>query len=95
MQELFRDIREIKARGFEQIKTEIKAILSDSCGEIFVPRLKKKINALNNNKLIWILSGQLYNSPRSSFINFYADYKLNILIDKFTEEASKATFLAS
>ena len=61
----------------KQIKTEIKPILSDSCGEIFVPRLKKKINSLNNNKLIWILSGQLYNSPRSSFINFYPDFKLN------------------
>jgi DNA-directed RNA polymerase subunit beta' len=61
----------------KQIKTEIKPILSDSCGEIFVPRLKKKLNILNNNKLLWILSGQLYNSPRSSFINFYPDYKLN------------------
>ena len=61
----------------KQIKTEIKPILSDSCGEIFVPRLKKKVNLLNNNKLIWILSGQLYNSPSNSFINFYADYKLN------------------
>ena len=61
----------------KQIKTEIKPILSDSCGEIFVPRLKKKLNVLNSNKLIWILSGQLYNSPRSSFINFYPDYKLN------------------
>jgi DNA-directed RNA polymerase subunit beta' len=61
----------------KQIKTEIKPILSDNCGEIFVPRLKKKINVLNNNKLIWILSGQLYNSPINSFINFYADYKLN------------------
>jgi DNA-directed RNA polymerase beta'' subunit len=61
----------------KQIKTEIKPILSDNCGEIFIPRLKKKINVLNNNKLIWILSGQLYNSPRNSFLNFYADYKLN------------------
>ena len=61
----------------KQIKTEVKPILSDTCGEIFVPRLKKKVNLLNNNKLIWILSGQLYNSPRNSFINFYADYKLN------------------
>ena len=61
----------------KQIKTEIKPILSDSCGEIFVPRLKKKINFLNNNKLIWILSGQLYNSPKNAFINFYPDYKLN------------------
>jgi len=63
----------------KQIKTEIKPILSDNCGEIFIPRLKKKVNLFNtnNNKLIWILSGQLYNSPRNSFINFYADYKLN------------------
>jgi DNA-directed RNA polymerase subunit beta' len=61
----------------KQIKTEIKPILSNACGEIFMPRLKKKINLLNNNKLIWILSGQLYNSPNNSFINFYPDYKLN------------------
>jgi DNA-directed RNA polymerase subunit beta' len=61
----------------KQIKTEIKPILSDTCGEIFMPRLKKKVNLLNNNKLIWILSGQLYNSPSNSFINFYPDYKLN------------------
>lgn len=61
----------------KQIKTEIKPVLSDTCGEIFIPHLKKKINLLNNNKLIWILSGQLYNSPINSFINFYPDYKLN------------------
>ena len=61
----------------KQIKTEIKPILSDTCGEIFIPRLKQKINLLNNNKLIWILSGQLYNSPANSFLNFYPDYKLN------------------
>jgi len=61
----------------KQVKTEIKPILSDTCGEIFMPRLKKKVNLLNNNKLIWILSGQLYNSPTNSFINFYPDYKLN------------------
>ena len=61
----------------KQVKTEIKPILSDTCGEIFMPRLKKKVNLLNNNKLIWILFGQLYNSPSNSFINFYPDYKLN------------------
>jgi DNA-directed RNA polymerase subunit beta' len=61
----------------KQIKTEVKPILSDACGEIFMPRLKKRLNLLNNNKLIWILSGQLYNCPNSSFINFYPDYKLN------------------
>ena len=61
----------------KQIKTEIKPILSDTCGEIFIPQLKQKINLLNNNKLIWILSGQLYSSPLNSFLNFYPDYKLN------------------
>lgn len=61
----------------KQTKTEIKPILSDTCGEIFIPRFKQKINLLNNNKLIWILSGQLYNSPKNSFLNFYPDYKLN------------------
>src|SRR5210317_65264 len=59
----------------KQIKTEIEPILTDKCGEIFMPHLKRKINLLNNNKLIWILSGQLYNAPNNSFINFYPDYK--------------------
>ena len=61
----------------KQIKTEIKPILSDTSGEIFIPPLKQKINLLNNNRLIWILSGQLYSSPLNSFLNFYPDYKLN------------------
>ena len=61
----------------KQIKTEVKPILSETSGEIFIPRLKNKLNLLNNNKLIWILSGQLYNSPLNSFINCYPDYKLN------------------
>ena len=61
----------------KQIKTEIKPIVSNSCGEIFIPKLKKKANLLNNNKLIWILSGQFYNVPNKSFINFYPDFQLN------------------
>ena len=61
----------------KQVKTEVKTILSDTCGEIFIPKLKQKVNLLNHNKLIWILSGQLYNSPLNSFINFYPDHKLN------------------
>ena len=61
----------------KQVKTEVKTILSDDCGEIFIPKLKQKINLLNHNKLIWILSGQLYNSPLNSFLNFYPDHKLN------------------
>lgn len=61
----------------KQVRLEIKPILTDTCGEIFMPQLKNKINLLTNNKLIWILSGQLYSSPKNSFINFYPDYKLN------------------
>jgi hypothetical protein len=61
----------------KQVKTEIKTILSDTSGEIFIPKLKDKINSLNNNRLIWILAGQLYDSPKNSFLNFYPDYKLN------------------
>lgn len=61
----------------KQIKTEIKPILSKTSGEIFIPKLKRKINSNSNNKLIWILSGDLYNGPDNSFINFYPDYKLN------------------
>jgi hypothetical protein len=60
----------------KQIKIEIKPILSDNCGEIFFTKLKKKTNLINDNKLIWILSGKLYNSPINSFLNFYNDYKL-------------------
>ena len=61
----------------KQIKTELKPILSSISGEIFIPRLKQNINLLNNNKLIWILFGEFYNSPIHSFLNFYSDYKLN------------------
>ncbi|KMZ76415.1 hypothetical protein ZOSMA_10284G00010, partial [Zostera marina] len=61
----------------KQIKLEIKQILSDNCGEIFFPKLKKKVNLGNDNKLVWILSGKLYNSPINSFLNFYSDYKLS------------------
>lgn len=61
----------------KQLKREIKPILSDRGGEIFIPRLKQKVNFLNHNKVIWVLSGQLYNSPINSFLNFYSDYKLN------------------
>ena len=61
----------------KQTTTEIKPILSNTCGEIFIPKLKQKVNILNNNKLIWILSGQLYDSPVNAFLNFYPDAKLN------------------
>jgi DNA-directed RNA polymerase subunit beta' len=61
----------------KQLKREIKPIVSTTSGEIVIPKLKTRLNSLNNNKLLWLLSGQLYNSPKNSYINFYSDYKLN------------------
>ena len=61
----------------KQVKREIKPIVSKTSGEVIIPKLKTKINTLNNNKLVWLLSGQLYNSPKNSYVNFYSDYKIN------------------
>ena len=61
----------------KQIRTEIKPVCSHSSGEIFLPRLKNKNNFINRNKLLWILSGQVYQAPMSSFLNFYTDHKIN------------------
>ena len=58
----------------KQIKKEQKPILSANSGEIFMPELKDQL--FNKNKLIWILSGQFYNSPKNSFLNFHPDHKL-------------------
>ena len=61
----------------KELKREIKPILSDTSGEVILPRLKNQLNSLNHNKLLWILSGQLYNSPINSYINFNLNYKIN------------------
>lgn len=61
----------------KQLKREIKPILSNTPGEVIVPKLKTRINSLNNNKLLWVLSGELFNSPINSYVNFYSDHKLN------------------
>ena len=61
----------------KQSKNEIKPVLSTTSGEIFMPRLKNKLNFINKNKLLWILSGQLYQAPFNSFLNFYTDHKIN------------------
>nr|YP_009093165.1 RNA polymerase beta' subunit [Roundia cardiophora]AIR75838.1 RNA polymerase beta' subunit [Roundia cardiophora] len=61
----------------KQTLTESKPILSDSSGEVFIPRFKNKTNLINQNKLLWILSGQVYSVPPSSFLNFYTDHKIN------------------
>jgi len=65
------------AGNIKQVRTETKYILSHSSGEIFIPRLKRKLNLTTQNKLLWVLSGQLYKAPLNSFLNFYSDYKIN------------------
>lgn len=57
----------------KQLRREIKPIVSDTSGEIII----SKSNNLNNNTLLWILSGQLYNSPKNASINYYSDHKIN------------------
>jgi len=61
----------------KQTKTETKYIVSEASGEIFIPKLKNEINLTTRNKLLWILSGQVYQAPMNSFLNFYLDHKIN------------------
>ena len=61
----------------KQTLTERKPILSDTAGEIFIPRLKTRTNLTTQNRLLWILSGQVYQAPSNSFLNFYTDHKIN------------------
>merc|ERR1712087_873844 len=61
----------------KQTLTEKKPILSATAGEIFIPRLKTRTNLITQNRLLWILSGQVYQAPNNSFLNFYTDHKIN------------------
>ena len=61
----------------KQTLTERKPILSQTAGEIFIPKLKTKTNLITQNRLLWILSGQVYQAPSNSFLNFYTDHKIN------------------
>jgi len=61
----------------KQTRTQIKPVLSTTSGEIFIPRIINKLNLINKHKLLWILSGQVYQAPMNSFLNFYNDYKIN------------------
>ena len=61
----------------KQTRTEIKPVLSTTSGEVFIPRIINKLNTINKTKLLWILSGKVYQAPKHSFLNFYNDYKIN------------------
>lgn len=61
----------------KQTRTEIKPVLSRTSGEVFIPRITNKLSNINKTKLLWILSGKVYQAPVHCFINFYNDYKIN------------------
>lgn len=61
----------------KQMRTEVKPVLTTTSGEVFIPRLTNKLNGINKTKLLWILSGKVYQAPIHCFINFYNDYKIN------------------
>ena len=61
----------------KQTRKEVKYVLSDSAGQIYMPKFKNRRTSVTQNKLLWILSGQVYESPTSSFLNFWSDYKID------------------
>nr|NP_043714.1 RNA polymerase beta'' subunit [Trieres chinensis]P49468.1 RecName: Full=DNA-directed RNA polymerase subunit beta''; AltName: Full=PEP; AltName: Full=Plastid-encoded RNA polymerase subunit beta''; Short=RNA polymerase subunit beta'' [Trieres chinensis]CAA91746.1 RNA polymerase beta''-chain [Trieres chinensis] len=61
----------------KQTRTEIKPVLTTTSGEVFIPRIINKLDNINKTKLLWILSGNVYQAPQHSFLNFYNDYKIN------------------
>jgi DNA-directed RNA polymerase subunit beta' len=65
------------AGSLKQTLTETKLLLSNMSGEVFMPRINRKGNSITINKLLWLLSGQVYQAPKNSFLNFYNDYKIN------------------
>ena len=65
------------AENVKQIRTETKQVISDNSGEIFMPGIKSEYELSTRNKLLWILSGKVYQAPMNSFLNFQYDSKIN------------------
>ena len=65
------------SESIKQIRTETKQIVSDFSGEIFMPSIKSENNLNRKNKLLWILSGKVYQAPMNCFLNFHFDLKIN------------------
>lgn len=60
-----------------QTKTEIKYILSDFSGEVYMPKFPRINKTEAIDQLFWILSGEVYRAPKSSFLNFPTNYRIN------------------
>merc|ERR1711862_71694 len=65
------------AENVKQIRTETKQVISDNSGEIFMPGIKSEYELSTRNKLLWILSGKVYQATINSFLNFHYDSKIN------------------
>lgn len=61
----------------KQTKTETRYILSDFSGEVYMPRFPRTNKTGVIDKLFWILSGHVYQAPKSSFLNFPVNHRIN------------------
>nr|YP_009497600.1 RNA polymerase beta' subunit [Astrosyne radiata]AWT40313.1 RNA polymerase beta' subunit [Astrosyne radiata] len=57
-------------------KQELKPILTDYSGEVFIPTANVTHELKTYNNLMWFLSGQVYKAPTDCFLNLQPDYKL-------------------
>ena len=62
----------------KQTKTETKYILSDFSGEVYMPKFPRINKTGIIDQLFWILSGSVYQAPKSSFLNFPTSYRINM-----------------
>ena len=65
------------AGNLKQTLTETKFLLTNNSGETFILNANQKENSITKNIVLWIFSGQVYQAPINSFLNFYNDYKIN------------------
>lgn len=65
------------ADNLKQILTETKLLCTNISGEIFILNNRQKETSITKDILLWIFSGQVYQAPITSFLNFYNDYKIN------------------
>jgi DNA-directed RNA polymerase subunit beta' len=65
------------AGALKQTLTETKFLFTNISGEVLILNNNQKENSITKNTVLWIFSGQVYQAPINSFLNFYSDYKIN------------------
>ena len=51
--------------------------MTNNSGEIFILNTNQKENSITKNIVLWIFSGQVYQAPINSYLNYYTDHKIN------------------